>query len=277
MPFKKLTTAIPLPRLGGGTERYTDTNEFLSPGVLVAYKARPGYPSVAMKNAVNAAAVRARNIVRKANDELAKVLILRRNESALFTSVMERYFNLSSTGGLGGGYLTDNVINKPFTPGAILKHDRRWFLEKIRQRMLSLSFHLNTGIYLIDMDNTQRTVDGGATVAAGTANPATTEAYVFRYGAGGMHLCGFRNGEIHVEFPMMPNYSANSGARVIIHEAGHKFLNAPDTYYAHNPAYPPSMEDCLKNNPDSFAWAAVSLATGTLKMPNHGSGDWTNC
>jgi hypothetical protein len=154
----------------------------LSPGVLIAYKARVGYPPLGDKTSVNAAAIQARNIVRIANDELAKVVILRKDESAVFSSIMERHFNLKANGDTAGGWLEDNIINKPFKLGSIFKRDRRWVLEQIRQKMLSLSFHLNTGVYLIDMDNSQRTVDGGSTVAAGTANPATTRGYVFQLG-----------------------------------------------------------------------------------------------
>lgn len=280
MAFTKLTTALNLPRLNGnGPNRYTDTNEFFSPGVLVAYHARPAgvvYPSLADKAAVNAAAVQARNIIRIANDEMAKVVILRRDESPVFTATMARHFNLLSDGTLAGGTLVENVVNKPFKLGAIFRHDRRWALEKIRQGMLSLSFHLNTGMYLIDMDNANRTVAGGNIVPAGTALPANTEAYVYQWGAG-RPLCGFRNGEIHIDFQMMNNYTLNSGARVIVHEAGHKFLDVVDTFYAHNPNYPPALNLCLTANADSFAWAAVSLATGVLAMPNHLSTDWNQC
>jgi hypothetical protein len=278
MPFKKLTTALHLPRLGGGNQRYTDTNEFLSPGVQIAYHARPTgtvYPLLAVKTAINRAAIQARNIVRIANDEMAKVVIQRRNESAVFTTAMERHFNLSSTGGTAGGLLTDNIVNKPFKVGEVFKHDRRWVLEKIRQKMLSLSFHLNTGIYLIDIDITKRTADGGATIAAGTIDD--DEGYTWRYALNGFPLCGFRNGEIHIDFDRMPNFSLNAGASLIIHEAGHKFLNDPDTYYAYDANYPPSLDDCLKANPDSLAWTAVSLATGTLRMPTAASTDWQQC
>jgi hypothetical protein len=279
MAFTKLTTALHLPRLNGnGPNRYTDTNEFLSPGVLIAYHARPAgvvYPPAADKIAVNAAAIQARNIVRIANDELAKVVILRRDESAAFTATMERHFNLRSDATLGGGYLVENVVNKPFKVGAIFRHDRRWALEKIRQGMLSLSFHLNTGIYLIDMDNANRTVDGGVTVPAGP-NAATVRGYVFQWGQG-FPVCGFRNGEIHVAFEKFPNHSLNSGARIIIHEAGHKFLDVDDTFYAHNPNYPPTLQQCLEANADSFAWAAVSLALGACRMGAAGSLDGHQC
>lgn len=277
MPFTKLSTALDLPRLAGpGTERYTDTNDFLSPGVLIAYKARPGYPPLQVTAAVNAAAIQARNIVRIANDEIAKVVIQRRDESALFSSIMERHFNLKANGDLAGGYLTDNVINKPFSLGAVFNRDRRWVLEQIRQKMLSLSFHLNTGVYLIDMDTAQRTAVGGQTVAAGTAMGATVRGYVGRWGTG-FTVCGFRNGEIHIALEKFPNHTLNSGARIIIHEAGHKFLDVKDTYYAWHANYPPSVQECLEANADSFAWAAVSLATGALKMATSGSADGDQC
>jgi len=75
MAFTKPSVKLGAPRAGTGNLRHTDTMEFLSPGVLIAYKARPGggYPDATMKQKVNAAAIQARNIVRIANDELAKV------------------------------------------------------------------------------------------------------------------------------------------------------------------------------------------------------------
>jgi hypothetical protein len=281
MAFTKLTTALHLPRLTGGNQRYTDTNEFLSPGVLIAFHARAVgvvYPPLAQKTAVNRAAIQARNAVRIANDELAKVVILRRDESAVFTATMERHFHLSSTGGLAGGWLTDNTINKPFKFGDVFKHDRRWALEQIRQKMLSLSFHLNTGIYLIDMDEAQRTSIGGNTIVAGSVLAAGDEAYTYAHALNSRFpLCGFRNGEIHVDFGVMTNFSLNSGARIIIHEAAHKFLNPQPDTYAWDVNYPPTLDACLEGNPDSFAWTALSLATGVLRMPNAGSNNWDQC
>ena len=277
MPFTKLSSVIDLPRFGSnGPHRYTDTNEFLSPGVLLAYKARAGHPTMAMKTTIQNAAVQARNIVRIANDEMAKVVIMRRNESATFTATMERHFNLKANGDTAGGWLEDNVIDKPFKLGAIFKKDRRWVLEQIRQKMLSLSFHLNTGVYLIEIDAAGRNVDGGQLVPAGTAETDTTRGYVYRWGAGAP-ICGFRNGEIHIAFEKFPTHSLNSGARIIIHEAAHKYLDVKDTYYAWHPNYPPSLRECLEDNADSFAWAAVSLATGAVRMASDVSPDGQNC
>lgn len=200
MSFTKLSTALNLPRLSGnGTERYTDTNEFLSPGVLVAYKKRDGYPAKNAKDAVNAAAKQARNIVRIANDELAKVVLQRKKEPAWFTATMERHFNLKANGDLAGGLLKNNEIDKAFSPKDLFTHDRRWALNRIREGMLSLSFHLNTGVYLIDMDTANRDIKGGAAVPVGTSSRATVRGYVFRWGGDKtFQFCGFRNGEVHI-------------------------------------------------------------------------------
>jgi hypothetical protein len=279
MSFTKPSTALNLPRFGG-KERYTDTNEFLSPGVLIAYKARPEgevFPPLDQKTRMNAAAIQARNIVRIANDEMAKVVILRRDETPLFTSIMKRHFNLQDDNSLAGGYLTDNTVNKAFSFGAIFDRDRRWALEQIRQKMLSLSFHLNTGIYLIDLDNANRTSLGGNTVAAGTARPQNSRGYTVLRGTGVESICGFRNGEVHVDFAQFPAMSLNSGARLIIHECCHKFLSVADTYYAWNVNYPPTLQQCLDANADSFAWTALSLATGALRKDSAGSTDGETC
>ncbi len=288
MPFKKPSVALGAHRLFYGTQRYTDTMEFLSPGVLIAYKKRvappaahgappppppPAYPPANVKTAVQNAAVQARNIVRIANDKLASVIFMRKPEAALMTATLERHFNLSSTGGLGG-YLTDNQVDKPFSLSALTQKDRRWYINKVREGILSLSFHLNTGVYLIDMDNSNRTVDMGNPVAAGTANPATTRGYVIQHES--ILPCSFSNGEIHIKFEIYPGYTLNSGARIIIHEAAHKYLNVDDVYYAHRAEYPPTLEECL-DNADSYAWTAVSLATGQLRMPNPASNDGHQC
>jgi hypothetical protein len=278
MAFTKPSVKLGAPRLDGSPARYTDKMEFLSTGVVVGFKGRPAgnYPTPAVKAAVQAAAVQARNIARIANDEIAKVVMLRKSENALFTATMATHFRLIA-GDTAGGTLTDNVVDKAFSFNALTKHDRRWVLEKIRQKLLSISFHLNTGVYLIDMDTAARTVQGGVVIPAGTGDVA--DGYVHQRGAQtGIKacLCGFRNGEIHIDFNDFPNYSLNSCARIIIHEAAHKYLGVDDHDYAKDATYPPTMVNCL-DNADSIAWAAVSLATGTVRMANHMSNDFNHC
>jgi hypothetical protein len=274
MAFTKPTVKLGLPRLGSGNNRHTDKMELLSTGILVGFKGRPAgvdYPTPAMRASIQAAGVQARSIVRIANDEMAKVMFLRRAESALLTNTMTTHFNMAP--GNLGGVLKDNVVDKKLSAKAVFVKDRRWVLEKVRQNFLSLSFHLNTGMYLIDMDTATRTVEDGAVIPVGTATVA--DGYVFPR-AGGTCTCGFANGEIHIDFNDVPNYSLNSVARLIIHEAAHKYLNVDDRCYAKDAGYPPSLMDCL-DNADSIAWAAVSLATGAVRMTTTGSNDWNNC
>ena len=132
--------------------------EWLSTGVLIGYKNSPAganYPSDAMKASIVDAVDCTCRIMRKANDEFAAVVLLRKKESPLFQQVLDTHFGLI-VGDTSGGYISDNEVNKPFSARAVFQKDRRWVLEKIRRNMLSLSFHLNTGVYLIDIDADNR-------------------------------------------------------------------------------------------------------------------------
>lgn len=269
---------------------FTDHMEVLSPGVVIGYKKRAAganYPTDAMKASIIAAATCARRIVRKANDEFAAVVLLRKKESALFQQVLATHFGLVA-GDTQGGYLTDNVVNKSFSARAVFEKDRRWVLEKIRRNMLSLSFHLNTGIYLIDIDANNRDLQSGVAKAPGTItalgyvsaektslDPLTWRTRSARWGNG--ITCGFRHGEIHVSFVKHLNFSPISYAQTIVHEATHKYFNTEDHAYADDPTYfSLSLADRLENA-DSYAWAAVSLYCGSLKMTNPASADYDQC
>jgi hypothetical protein len=286
MAFTKPSVALGLGRQGGGPDRHTDKNEFLSAGVLIAYRERPGevYPTQQMKNALQDAAVQARNIVRVANDIFAKVVLLRRPESQLFQDTLAKHFDLVA-GDLAGGLLVDNIVDKPFSPKAVFAHDRRWILEKIRQKLLSLSFHLNTGMYLIDQDNANRDVWNGVKDPNSVGLHNDWVGYVHMRGTqtSTRTLCGFRNGEMHISFEDVINFSLNTNAAIIIHEAAHKFLGAPGgvgvDIYANNPIYPPllNQQNGSLAIADSVTWTAVSLATGAVRMLTHDSGDWANC
>lgn len=266
---------------------FTDRMEALSGSVMIGYKNRPT-PSQ-MAATVEACNLAAR-IMRKANDEFAAVMFLRRKESQLLTDVLDKHFGLIE-GDTAGGYLKDNIVDKSISAKALFHKDRRWVMEKIRQKMLSLSFHLNTGIYLIDSDSDNRDIRVGQAVNPAAANP-NEEAYVGHVKASfddnwradgwkkvDNFTCGFRKGEMHVSFRNLENYTALSYARVIIHEATHKFLNTDDEAYAHQNTYGTlSLTQCL-NNADSIAWAAVSLYCGSVKMgsPADNGTDWAQC
>ncbi|MBS0453302.1 MAG: hypothetical protein JSS14_18575 [Proteobacteria bacterium] len=273
---------------------YTDTMEVISPQLLIGYKKQPSaqhYPSDTMKSAAAEATRLAARIVRKANDEFAGIMMLRRKESALMQDVLDKHFGLIA-GDTAGGYLKDNIVDKKFSFRAVAEKDRRWVLEKIRQNMLSLSFHLNTGVYLIDIDASRRDIKVGADFNPATASQ-NEEAYVghtkTKYDATSWRatnwkavtnsISGFRKGEMHVSFEMLENYSPISYARVIIHEATHKYLCTADEAYAHENTYGTLSLTQALNNADSYAWAAVSLYCGAVKMgsPNDVNPDWAQC
>ena len=280
--FKKPTAALHMPRLTGGKTRYTDTMSPIGLGVTIAYKSRgPGtdYPTRGQKANLLEAAKRARTMVRVANDELAKVTILRKDEPAWFTDTLDTHFGLIE-GDDSGGWLSENRKNRRFAFKRIFKKDRRWVINKIRENMLSLSFHLNTGLYLIDQDAANRDIVGGRAAAADEFEVGD-EAYVMvNHKKAHKHLCGFRNGEIHIDFEYLQTYSVNSVARIIIHEAAHKYLGASDydgDGYAHSDVYQTlSLKQCL-DNADSHAWTAVSLYSQAVKMGDPNSSDWENC
>lgn len=269
---------------------WTDKMEVLSPGVLIGYNKNHG-PTAGIKTQIEAGAARARRIMRKANNELASVVMLRQKESTLFTDVMDQHFGLIA-GDDAGGFLKNNVVNKKFSLHALAERDRRWALERVRRGMLSISAHLNTGVYLIDSDRDHRDIRVGQLLGA-PAPDDTEEAYVgfaktsfdatsWRPNAFVQKrdfTCGFTNGEIHLHFKLVPNYTDISLARIIIHEATHKYLGTRDHAYAHEATYGTlNLQDTLENA-DSFAWAAVSLYCGSVKMgsPADEPVDWAQC
>jgi hypothetical protein len=230
-----------------------------------------------MKQTVNAAAIQARNIVRIANDELAKVCLLRRPESQLLIDTVAKHYRLIA-GDVAGGFLQNNIVNKPFKLMGVFDHDRRWVLNKIREMLLSISAHLNTGVYLIDQDTATRDVFDGQQQVVGLAPYSGWVGYVHAR-AGRSSVCGFKNGEIHVDFTTMLGFSLNTNACIIIHEAAHKYLGIMGDIYGDNINYPPALQ--LANgsleNADSLAWTAVSLATGAVRMQQHTDPDFANC
>lgn len=273
---------------------FTDHMEVLSSQLLIGYKKYPAadnYPSASMKAAAAEATRLAARVMRKVNDEFAGILMLRRKESALMQQVLATHFHLVA-GDDAGGMLKNNEVNKNFSLKAVTEKDRRWVLEKIRQKMLSLSFHLNTGVYLIDIDASRRDIETGQVVDPANAD-TDTEAYVSptktKYDAQTWRatdgkfvnntISGFRLGEMHVSFELLEAYSALSYARIVIHEASHKYLSTDDEAYAHADTYAGLSLAQTLNNADSFAWAAISLYCGAVKMasPANINPDWEQC
>ncbi|WP_213958117.1 hypothetical protein [Variovorax sp. dw_954] len=273
---------------------FTDHMEVMSSKLVLGYKKYPtatNYPTDAMKNAATAGAAKAATIMRKVNDEFAGILMLRSKESTLMQQVLATHFHLRA-GEATDLNLKSNVVNKGIGLKAIVEKDRRWVLEKIRQKMLSLSFHLNTGIYLVDIDSSRRDIKAGrvfnpanadqSTEASVSAQKATIDDTTWRATSYKWHdntIGGYRHGEIHVSLDRLKNYTPISYARIIIHEATHKYFNTDDEAYAHEGTYAGLNLSQTLNNADSYAWAAVSLYCGSVKMgavADYGN-DWAAC
>ena len=273
-PDSKPSRVLP----GTTHENWTNRKELISPGLMIGYRSReidtPGpngtikklevkYPSENARSKLLGAAAAARTIMRKTVWEIDQVVMFRRKEGQAFTNIMNYHFGLAA--GRPGGLPSSNVVDKSFAMKDLGSTDRRWALNKIRQGMLSISFHLNTGMYLIDIDNQFRDRKSG--IVGNTSN-ANEEGYCTWASMGGLHkgvLSGWKNGEIHVGFTALEAYAYNAYARVIIHEAAHKYLGVTDKKYAHEVAdYAAlSFSDCI-DNADSYAWAALSLEAGHL-------------
>lgn len=269
---------------------YTDRMEALSTSLLVGYR-EGRRPSDNNRAALVAGAKRAQEIIRKANDHFAGISFLRKKESQLLQDVLAVHFKLIA-GDDGGGLLKSNVVNRKFNLKSMLETDRRSVIDKIRRAMLSISFHLNTGIYLIDIDADHRDIEGGEFVNPANADPSTLgyvtgqkskfdkqtwRAVDWTFSSG--MTCGFKHGEIHVPFARAHEFTDISMAQLIIHEATHKYLNTDDEAYANEQGYPNLTLGESLNNADSYAWTAVSLYCKEVKAstPALAAGDDLQC
>ena len=108
-----------------------------------------------------------------------------------------------------------------------------------------------------------------------------THLDVYKRQGSNSRSCGFRNGEIHINFAATQTYSSLSYARIIIHEAVHKYLEIADleysvtesdgsienhSAYAHDDVYHSQSLQYRLINADCYACAAVSLYAGKVLM-----------
>jgi len=211
---------------------HTNKKELLSPRLLIKY-ASDNKPTAAVKKKLIEAAGKAASIMRSAVWKMDRVVIFSRPESYL-TNIVDEHFRM------GGNTET--------------KKERARHLNKVRAGMLKLSFHLNTGIYLIDVDSDNRPPDSDGDDFVGT------RGYVSEHGPEKM-------GPIHIDFGLAGRaYSARGLARIIIHEASHRYQYTDDVAYNYNRAVYENMSvDEALNNADSWAYTAVSIESKTLE------------
>src|SRR3954470_20228586 len=113
--------------------------------------------------------------MRAAVAKFDKVVFFRRPEGEPFTSIVNYHFALDAA---RSGSLGNNVVDAPMSLKSMSENNRRTVLNKIRMGMLSVSCHLNTGVYLIDIDAVNRTIHGGQQTNAVDPQNASTHGYV---------------------------------------------------------------------------------------------------
>lgn len=211
---------------------HTNKKELLSARLLIKY-ASDNTPTKAEKKKLVEAAEEAAAIMRAAVWKMDRVVIFKRPESYL-AAIVDEHFRM------GGAGETST--------------ERARHLNKVRAGMLTLSFQLNTGLYLIDVDSLNRPPDSDGDDFVGT------RGYVSKYGP-------TERGPIHVDFDLAGrSYSARGLARIIIHEASHRFQYTRDVAYNYNRAKFEAMKvDEALNNADSWAYTAVSIESKSVE------------
>lgn len=255
--------------------KHLDKREVINPRLLIKYHSRRP-PDQRTKDRIAEAAGVACNVMRKVVWEVDKSVIFRRSETDLMTQVLDHHFCFKNLAGLQSTKdAKGNLVNESA---------RRKRLGEIRRSMLSISFHLNTGMYLLDCDAGFRTIVGDNEIDTmdplwaeheDVADPGNLGATISqpKLNPGGKRVLG-RNieayaqtdtsGPVHVSFELAKTYSPLQFARLIIHEASHSYRGTTDVKYAWAADYYTQRPDDMINNADSYAYAAVSLAAKTL-------------
>jgi len=263
--------------------KHLNKRELLSPRLLIKYHdKRP--PDKAAKKALITAAGVSCNVMLRTVWAIDKVCLFYRDESPIMTRVLDEHFCFKNHTGL--------VSTRDAKQKLVNAKIRRKWLALIRKNMLSISFHLNTGMYLLDTDAGHRTIVGDneintmnvlwaqqewATDAAGNylddpSNPGYAYQQPKVNPAGKRVLSenieGYAqtgsSGPVHVSFEFAKTYSALQFARLIIHEASHTFCGTSDVRYAHAPDYFTQRPQDMISNADSYGYAACSIAAETF-------------
>ncbi|MGC1524116.1 MAG: hypothetical protein WA803_21430 [Steroidobacteraceae bacterium] len=263
--------------------KHLDKRELISSGLLIKYHSkRP--PDKNTKRRLSEAAGVACSVMRKTVWEIDKVCLFYRDERDLMTRVLDAHFGFKNIATLSSAKDAKNKL--------VNAKARRNWLGMIRRNMLSISFHLNTGMYLLDTDAGHRTIVGDNEVdnmSAGwsgdrvydaqgneVVDPADPTKLLLqpKTNPQGKRVLSSlieayaqtgTSGPVHVSFELAKTFSPLQFARLIVHEASHTFCGTTDVYYAHAKAeYYAEKPLRMITNADSYAYAAVSIASKTL-------------
>jgi hypothetical protein len=246
-------------------EKHLDTHEIIGAGLAIKYHSGRK-PSAGTKKMLSKSASIACSAMRSSVWEIDKIVLFARDEPGWMTELLDKHFCLNQDPTLSSDKAGKGLKNAKA---------RRAYLSHIRKVMLSTSFHLNTGMYLLDVDAQNR-------MTVGDFHIDNMGAGWFELNAQGKKVVtaniegyvqgreGFRekiglssSGGIHVGFMLFDapyGYTAERMARIIIHEATHKYYKTADVKYCHDGQYDSQSPALMKNNADSFAYAAMSIA-----------------
>lgn len=246
-------------------EKHLDTREMIGAGLMIKYHS-DRKPNASTKKLLSKSASVARSAMRSTVWQIDKIVLFGADEPDWMTATLDKHFCLNNDPAL---------TSEKGTKGLKNAKARRKYLSHIRKVMLSTSFHLNTGMYLLDVDAKNRMTVGDFhidSMGAGWAELNTEGKKVVKPGiegyvqgrTGARETIGLSSsGGIHVGFLLFDApyaYTAERMARIIIHEATHKYYKTKDVKYCWDGNYDSQSPELMKDNADSFAYAAMSIA-----------------
>ena len=258
-------------------EAHLDTREVIGAGLVIKYHS-DRKPNVSTKNRLSKSASISCSVMRSAVWQIDKIVLFGRDEPDWMTPILDKHFCLHK----------DNTLTSVLD-GKKLKNakQRRKFLAEVRKPMLSTSFHLNTGMYLLDVDAKHRMTvgdfhidnmgDGWSELDSENKKVVSRNIEGYVQGREGWKekAGASSSGSIHVGFSLFDEfaYTPEQMARIIIHEATHKFCKTADVKYCWDANYDQQSPQQMKNNADSLAYAAMSIAAKTVldsaSLPNY--------
>jgi hypothetical protein len=244
-------------------EKHLDTREWIGAGLVIKYHS-DRKPNDATKRWLCKAASITGSVMRSTVWQIDKIVLFNCDEPDWMTPILDKHFCLNRDPQLSSSKSGKKLENAK---------KRRKFLSTVRKVMLSTSFHTTTGMYLLDVDAEHRMTVGDFHIDNMGAGWATTrsdgtkvvspniEGYV-QGRTGWSETVGVSSsGGIHVGFRLRDDYSysAEQLARIIIHEGTHKYYKTKDVRYCWSPEYDVQTPEQMKNNADSYAFAAMSI------------------
>ena len=262
--------------------KHLNKRELLSARLLVKYfDKRP--PDAATKKKLIIASGVACNVMLRTVWAIDKVCLFRTDESKVTTEVLDKHFCFQNR--------TSVVSTRDSKQKLVNAKNRRKWLGEIRENMLSISFHLNTGMYLLDTDAGFRTIVGDNEIDALDQSWSEEEVYdALRKSRGrpgrsyqaldaAQDQCGRQTGAQQIYRSLCEHQYVRPRSMFLstwrrltrpCNSRGSSYTRLPYTFcgtrdvrYAHASDYYTQRPEDMMWNADSYAYAACSIAAKT--------------